>query len=90
MRSFIISVSASNFINIGVRIYDYLLKENGEKNPDTLEVINNCVVEKEIENAKLGDKFQFMRHGYFTLDKKYTSQENLVFNKIIGLKSSYK
>ncbi len=83
-------VSANKFINVSVRIYDYLLKENGEKNPDTLEIINNCVAEKEIENAKLGDKFQFMRHGYFTLDKKYSSRENLVFNKIIGLKSSYK
>ena len=79
-----------NESEVSLKDFDYLLKENGEKNPDTLEIINNCVVEKEIENAKLGDKFQFMRHGYFTLDKKYSSRENLVFNKIIGLKSSYK
>lgn len=83
-------VSAKSFVRATVRVYDYLLNDKGEKNFDTLEVINNCVIEKAIENAKLGDKFQFMRNGYFTLDSKYSSENNLVFNKIIGLKSSYK
>lgn len=83
-------VSAKSFVRATIRIYDYLLNDKGEKNFNTLEVVNNCVIEKEIENAKLGDKFQFMRNGYFTLDSKYSSENNLVFNKIIGLKSSYK
>ena len=83
-------VSAQNFIKANIRCYDYLLLENGEKNPDTLKIINNCVIESSIKNAKLEDRFQFMRQGYFCLDSKYSSQDNLVFNKIIGLRSSYK
>lgn len=82
-------VSAKNFVNASIRIYDYLLLEDGEKNPNTLKVIDNCKIESSIQNAQLGEKFQFMRNGYFTLDSKYTSENNLVFNKIVGLKSSY-
>lgn len=82
-------VSAKDFVNASVRVYDYLLLENGEKNPNTLKVIDNCKIESSIQNAQLGEKFQFMRNGYFTLDSKYTSENNLVFNKIVGLKSSY-
>ncbi len=82
-------VSAKDFVNASIRIYDYLLLEDGEKNPNTLKVIDNCKIESSIQNAQLGEKFQFMRNGYFTLDSKYTSENNLVFNKIVGLKSSY-
>lgn len=82
-------VSAKDFVNASIRIYDYLLLEDGEKNPNTLKVIDNCKIESSIQNVQLGEKFQFMRKGYFTLDSKYTSENNLVFNKIVGLKSSY-
>ena len=83
-------VSAHDFINATVRVYDYLLLENGEKNKDTLKIINDCKLESAARDIKLGDRVQFMRNGYFTLDYKYTSENNLVFNKIVGLKSSYK
>ncbi len=82
-------ISAKDFVNASIRIYDYLLLEDGEKNPNTLKVIDNCKIESSIQNVQLGEKFQFMRNGYFTLDSKYTSENNLVFNKIVGLKSSY-
>jgi glutaminyl-tRNA synthetase len=36
------------------------------------------------------DKFQFFRHGYFNVDPKYTTEEKLVFNRIVELKSSFK
>lgn len=83
-------VSAKDCIDAQVRIYDYLLLENGEKNPDTLQIINNCKIESAAKDIKLDEKVQFMRIGYFTLDYKYTSENNLVFNKIVALRSSYK
>lgn len=83
-------VSAKDFVNATVRIYDYLLLDNGEKNPNTLEIINNCKIESAVKNIMSDEKIQFIRNGYFTLDYKYTSENNLVFNKIVGLRSSYK
>lgn len=83
-------VSAKDFVRASIRIYDYLLLENGEKNHDTLKIIDNCIIESTIKNAAPDEKFQFMRNGYFTLDYKYTSENNLVFNKIVGLRSSFK
>ncbi len=35
------------------------------------------------------DKFQFFRHGYFNVDPKHTTEENIVFNRIVSLKSSF-
>lgn len=83
-------VSAKDFVNATVRVYDYLLLENGEKNPNTLQIINDCKLEAAAKDIKLEEKIQFIRNGYFTLDYKYTSENNLVFNKIVGLRSSYK
>ena len=83
-------VSAKDFVNATIRIYDYLLLDNGEKNPNTLEIINNCKIESAVKNIMSDEKIQFIRNGYFTLDYKYTSENNLVFNKIVGLRSSYK
>lgn len=83
-------VSAKDFVRASIRIYDYLLLENGEKNHDTLKIIDNCIIESTIKNAAPDEKFQFMRNGYFALDYKYTSENNLVFNKIVGLRSSFK
>jgi len=79
-------VSAKKFINICVRIYDYLLLENGEKNPETLKIINNCVLES--CDLKQDERVQFMRHGYFIQDQKYSKHDNLVFNQIISLRNA--
>lgn len=58
-------------------------------NPDSLQVLKNCKLESALKNAKLGDSYQFMRKGYFCLDK--NSKENdLVFNRSVGLKDSFK
>ncbi len=71
-----------------VNIYDYLLKEdeNGEyvQNENSLEVLCDVAIEKEILKAKEGEKFQFMRQGYFVLD----SIEGCIFNKIVALKEN--
>ncbi|MGM9645994.1 MAG: glutamine--tRNA ligase/YqeY domain fusion protein [Eubacteriales bacterium] len=54
-------------------------------NPNSLIRIENALVEKSIADAKAGDKFQFVRNGYFCKDSKY---EN-TYNRIVGLKDSY-
>ena len=43
-----------------------------------------------IKNAKPQDKFQLVRHGFFNVDTKYTTDDKLVFNRIVSLKSSFK
>ncbi|CAM2961470.1 glutamine--tRNA ligase/YqeY domain fusion protein [Hathewaya histolytica] len=58
-------------------------------NPNSLEVLNGYV-EKNINNAQKGDKFQLFRHGYFNVDIKDTTEDKLVFNRIVSLKSSFK
>lgn len=58
-------------------------------NPNSLEVLNGYV-EKNMNNAQKGDKFQLFRHGYFNVDIKDTTEDKLVFNRIVSLKSSFK
>ena len=58
-------------------------------NPNSLEILGNCKVEKILKGARLGDSYQFMRKGYFCLDKNST-KENLIFNRSVGLKDSFK
>lgn len=58
---------------------------NDYLNPDSLKKLTACKVEKALADAKPGDKFQFVRCGYFVKDTKY---EN-TFNRIVGLKDSY-
>ncbi|NLM12515.1 MAG: glutamine--tRNA ligase/YqeY domain fusion protein [Epulopiscium sp.] len=88
-------VSADHGINAEVRLYDYLYIEDeagGEPklNPDSLKILTNCIIEPSIANAKPGDRFQFLRHGYFCVDTKYSTEEKLVFNRIVSLRSSWK
>lgn len=83
-----------------VRLYDRLFKvENPSEdkehdfrellNPDSLKVVENVKIEPYLaENAKAGDKFQFQRIGYFSVDPDSTS-EKLVFNRTIALKDTW-
>ena len=57
-------------------------------NKDSLEVLNKCKLENFLKTAKLGDSYQFMRIGYFCLDK-LSSKDKLIFNKTVGLKDSF-
>lgn len=59
-------------------------------NPDSLKVAENCYIEPAIKGAKAYDSFQFVRNGYFCVDYKDATDENLVFNRIVSLKSSFK
>lgn len=59
-------------------------------NPNSLTVVNDCYIESSIDEYKPGDSFQFVRNGYFCIDTKDTTDENLVFNRIVSLKSSFR
>ena len=58
-------------------------------NPNSL-IIKQGFIEPRLKDAKILDKFQFIRNGYFTVDSKYTTAGKLVFNRIVPLKSSFK
>ena len=86
-------VDAANAVPVTLRQYDYLLieNENGEQvpNPDTVK-ISTAYGEASLKDAKPGERFQFFRHGYFVADSKLHTEEEPVFNEIVGLKSSWK
>lgn len=87
-------VSAKEYVPATVRLYDYLFVKNEETgeyeyNADSIQVLEGCILEKSFEEAKKDDKFQFNRHGYFVVDTKDTTEDHLVFNRIVGLKDSF-
>ena len=59
-------------------------------NPNSLEILTGCKVEKSLENAKAPASYQFMRLGYFCPDSKDCVPGHLVFNRSVGLKDSFK
>lgn len=92
-------VEASQGVGAEFRLYEPLIldqddedKEEGSFldhiNPKSLEIVQGFV-EPNLKTAKAQDKFQFVRHGYFNLDPLPASQDRLVFNRIVSLKSSY-
>lgn len=93
-------VSAEHAIDAEVRLFDRLFsKENSEDveegqtfldniNPDSLQVLQHCKLEPELAKAKVMDKMQFERLGYFCVDKDSTA-EHLVFNRACTLKDSW-
>lgn len=91
--------SSEGSVKAEVRLYDRLFTvENPADeskgsykdflNPDSLIVLNDCLVEKGIADSKAGDTFQFMRQGYFCVDKDST-EEKLIFNRTVPLNSSW-
>ena len=92
-------VSAESAVDSEVRLYENIVDEEKGKlnedgtlnyNPNSLTVLKNCKLEAALGEAVKGDKFQFLRHGYFCVDEKDTTEDHLVFNRIVSLKSSYK
>ncbi len=89
-------VDANNCVDAEVRLYDRLFKNpnpsDGEVfdnlNPDSLTVVENAKVEKYLHGHAPLDTFQFLRHGYFTVDKDST-EEKMVFNRTVTLKDSW-
>ena len=89
-------VSAKHAVKATVNLYDSLVvpSEEDEKelveNKNSLIVLNNAYIEPSILNANKMDRFQFIRNGYFIADSKHFDKDNLVFNRIVSLKSSFK
>ena len=59
-------------------------------NPNSLEILEGCKVEKSLENAQAPASYQFMRLGYFCPDSKDCKPGHLVFNRSVSLKDSFK
>lgn len=91
-------VEVSNAITAEVRLYDRLFRvedpssEEGDfkdyVNPDSLQTVTTAYAEPALKNARLKERYQFLRKGYFTLDNKDT-YSRLVFNRTVTLKDAW-
>ena len=91
-------VSASNCVDLDLKLYDKLFTipnlndmpegatYNDFLNPESLKTLSGAKAELSIADAKDGDKFQFVRMGYFCKDSKYPG----TFNRVVTLKDSFK
>ena len=91
-------VDANNCLNATVNMYDKLFVTSNpgdledyleNLNPSSLVVLKDCKIDADLANAKAGDSFQFMRNGYFTVDK-YSKEDDVIFNLTATLKDSFK
>ena len=94
VKSAIHWVDAKTAKAVEVRVYDRLFKEVAPEgvedvNPDSLKVIKHALIEPAVITEKPDERFQFERQGYFYADPIDYTDENPVFNKIVGLKDSW-
>ena len=92
-------VCADECVDAEVRLYENIVDEEKgvynedgslNLNPNSLTILPGCKLEAGLKDSKAYDSFQFVRQGYFCCDAKDSSEEHLVFNRIVSLKSSYK
>ena len=92
-------VNAADCYNATVRLYENLVDEEKGKldangnlnlNPNSLTVLTDCKLEAALKDAKPFDSFQFVRNGFFNVDCRDSAEGAPVFNRIVGLKSSFK
>ncbi|GBG05950.1 glutamine--tRNA ligase [Paenibacillus agaridevorans] len=91
-------VEASQAVPADFRLYEPLILDEASQgsdksfleriNPNSLQV-EQGYVEPNMKDAVGGDKFQFFRHGYFSVDSKDSGGGKLAFNRIVSLKSSF-
>mgnify|MGYP000428856684 FL=1 len=91
-------VSAADALEAEARLYDYLIEtdEKGEVpadflnavNKNSLEVLQHVMVEPSAALTAEGTHYQFLRQGYYVVDKDSTP-DHLVFNRVVGLKDSW-
>jgi len=93
-------VSAAHAVDAEVRLYEHLFSKEDpgdvkdgadfkdNLNPDSLAVLSGCKVEPGLVEAKAGDRFQFLRQGYFCLDPD-TGAGKLVFNRTVSLRDTW-
>lgn len=93
-------VSAEHAFDAEVRLYDRLFADpspDGHKdtdfmeflNPSSLDILTHCKMEPALREAKVGDRFQFQRIGYFAVDEKYSKEGAPVFNRTVTLKDTW-
>ena len=88
-------VSVPHAITTEVRLYDRLFKvenpasEDGDFkdyiNPDSLQVLPGAFAEPALKNARFDERYQFLRLGYFTLDKD-SSEDKMIFNRTVTIR----
>ena len=92
-------VYAGDCFDATVRLYENLVDEEKGKlsadgtlnlNPNSLTVLEGCKLEPALKDAKAYDSFQFVRNGFFNVDCRDSKEGAPVFNRIVGLKSSFK
>ncbi|WP_305767490.1 glutamine--tRNA ligase/YqeY domain fusion protein [Candidatus Epulonipiscium viviparus] len=100
VKSTIHWISVKDALPCEFRFFEPLIEDDKEENkgkhfleqinPNSLQIFEGYIEKEAIKNAKPLDKFQFVRHGFFNVDTKYTTKDKLVFNQIVPLKSSFK
>ena len=93
-------VDAGTAVEAEVRLYDNLFSDENPDaadkdfleclNPNSLEVLTGCKVEASLADAQAPANFQFLRQGYFCLDRRDSKPGHLVFNRSVSLKDSFK
>jgi len=93
-------VSIPHAVDIEVRLYEYLFTkedpsdvEEGKDfkdylNPDSRKILSGCKAEPGISQAAAGERFQFLRQGYFCVDPD-TKEGNAVFNRTVALRDTW-
>ncbi len=94
-------VSAEHSVEAEVRLYDRLFNANNPDevedghdfksnlNPDSLEILKGCYVERSLSDAKPGLTYQFERQGYFCVDSKNSKDGRMIFNRTISLRDTW-
>ncbi len=94
-------VSAPTAVNAEVRLYDnlFVTEDPGKTdegkdflenlNENSLEILKDCKLEPSLKNARQSEQFQFERLGYFCVDNRDSSEENLVFNRTVTLRDTW-
>ena len=92
-------VDANTAVECTARLYENLIDEEKgvynddgslNLNPNSIKIMEHCMVEAAIKDAKPYDSFQFVRQGFFNVDVKDTTEDRLVLNRIVSMKSSFK
>ena len=93
-------VSAQHAVSAELRLYDRLFTDpfpentadgrdfTKNLNPNSLEILTGCQLEPNLAEAQIGDRFQFMRQGYFVIDSDSTP-DHLIFNRTVGLRDTW-
>ncbi|MBO5551439.1 MAG: glutamine--tRNA ligase/YqeY domain fusion protein [Lachnospiraceae bacterium] len=92
-------VKADSAVRFTARLYENIVDEekgvydengNVNVNPNSLVVMRNCYAEPALKDAKAYDSFQFVRNGFFCVDARDSKDGELVMNRVVSLKSSFR